>query len=152
MLESWSIVFLSCKLWFLTKHFSYGVFYMWASTYFFLLCHDLRSFKVLHIEWCSPHCVCVMWKEMIERINAPKKELNIIFLNVFPMFFFILTNFFFICIFIIWLSYMHHIIIVQHMFSDFNPFIPLQTCFKWHGYSSFKGEERDLNIQTLDIC
>jgi len=57
-----------------------------------LLCHDLHSFKVLHTKWCSPHYECVMWKEIIERITAPKNEWSIIFLNVLPMFFFILTN------------------------------------------------------------
>jgi hypothetical protein len=88
---------------------------------------------------------------MIERINAPKKKQNIIFLNVFPIFNFILNIKKFICVLIIWLSFMHHIIITQHMFYDLNPFIPLQTCFKWCGYSSFKKEEKNLNIQVLYI-
>jgi hypothetical protein len=120
---------------------------------FFLLCHNLHSFKVLHTKWCSPHYVCIMWIEMIEKFNAPKNEQSIIFLNVLPMFFlFWLFYFFFICVLIIWLSFMHNIILMQHMFYDLNPFIPLQTCFKQHGYSSFKREEKDLNIQTLYIC
>ncbi len=117
---------------------------------FFLLCHDLDSFKVLHTKWCSPYYVCIMWKEMIEIINAPKKEQNIIFFNILVVFFFLLLLFFNLC-FEIWLSFMHHIIIMQHMFYDLNPFIALQTCFKGHGYSSFKREENYLNIQTLYI-
>jgi hypothetical protein len=112
----------------------------------FVLCHDLHSLKVLHTKWCSPHYVCIMSKEMIERINAPKKERNIIFFNVFPMFFLFWLFIFLICVLINWLSFMHHIINMQHMFYDLNPFIPLQTSFKWHVYSSFKREEKDLNI------
>ncbi len=118
---------------------------------FFLLCHDLHSFKVLHTKWCSPYYVCIMRGEMIEIINVPKKKWSLIVLNVLPMFFYF--DFFLkFCVLIIWLIFMCHIIIIQHMFYDLNPFIPLQTCFKWHGYSSFKREEKDLNIQTLYIC
>jgi len=47
---------------------------------------------------------------------------------------------------------MHDIIIIQRMFYDLDPFIDLKTCYKLHGYSSFKREEKELNIQTLYIC
>jgi len=38
--------------------------------------------------------MCIMWKEKIERINGPKNEKNTIILNVFPMFFFWVKNYF----------------------------------------------------------
>jgi hypothetical protein len=119
---------------------------------FFLLCHDLHSFKVFHTKWCSPHYVCIMWKEIIERINAPKKEWSIIFLNVLPMFSLFCLIFFFHLCFDNLIKFYAQIIMIQHMFYYLNPFIPLQTCFKWHGYSSLKRKEKDLNIQTLYIC
>ncbi len=62
--------------------------------FFFPLHYGLHWFKVLH-KWCSPHYLCIIWKETIERINAPKKGRFII---VFKMFFlsilFLLKNYF----------------------------------------------------------
>jgi hypothetical protein len=29
-----------------------------------------------------------------------------------------------------------------YKFYDISPFVPLQACFKWHEYSSFKKEEK----------
>jgi hypothetical protein len=60
--------------------------------------YKLNVLKALNIKWCSPHYVCIMWKEMIEIINEPKKERCITFLNVFPMFWnFWLQNYFDMC-------------------------------------------------------
>jgi hypothetical protein len=33
------------------------------------------------------------------------------------------------------------------MFYDINPFILLQGCFKWHGYSSFKRKGKNLTFK-----
>jgi hypothetical protein len=74
------------------------VFYVWAWTFFFLFRCDLHLLKVLDTKCYSPHYVCIMWKEMIEKINGPIEESFTIFLNVFLMFKKIwLQNYFDIC-------------------------------------------------------
>jgi hypothetical protein len=97
------------------EHFLSWVFHVWACTYFFLLHCNLHPHRVLQTKWCSFHYVCIMWKEMIEKINEPKKKRCIIFLNVLPMVFF--GQFFFW--YGILLSFVHHIIIynMSHMIS-----------------------------------
>jgi len=47
---------------------------------------------------------------------------------------------------------MHDIIIMQHMFYDLDPFIPLQTCLNDMDIHLSKTRKRYLNIQTLYIC
>ncbi len=53
---------------------------------FFLLHCDLHLLKVLNTKWCSPHYVCIMWKETIEIINGPKKGKMYYFPHIFLMF------------------------------------------------------------------
>jgi hypothetical protein len=56
--------------------------------------------------------LCTMWKEMIEKI-VNQKEKNII-ISIFFNFFFFLTKILFCYanVLIIWLNFMHHIIII----------------------------------------
>ncbi len=68
--------------------------------FFLLRCDNTH----LHTKWCSPHHVCIMWKETIERINGPKRK-DVLFSYVFknPGYKIIL-----ICVLIIWLNTSHH--------------------------------------------
>jgi hypothetical protein len=63
------------------------IFYVWASTHFLFFHYGLHLLKMLHNKWCSPHYVCIMWKEKIERFNEPQKERCNILLIVLPMYF-----------------------------------------------------------------
>jgi hypothetical protein len=117
--------------------------------FFVMICIHLKCYTPsdIHLIMCAL-CEKKWLKELMHQ-----KWNKILFSSMFFLFlilFWIYKKF--ICVLIIWLSFMHHIIITQHMFYDLNPFIPLQTCFKWHGYSSFKKEEKNLNIQVLYIC
>jgi len=111
----------------------------------------------IHLKCYTPsdvHLIMSMLCEMkwLKKLMHQKRN-KILFSLMFSLCFLKFgLNLFFICVLIIWLSFMHHIINMQHMFYVVNPFILLQTCFKWHAYSSFKREENDLNIQTIYIC
>jgi len=120
---------------------------MWACTYFFffvMICTHLKCYTPsdVHLVMCAL-CEKKWLKELLHQ-----KRNKILFSSMFFLWFFYFDFFFFffffflvflfcffffffICVLIIWLSFMHHIIIMQHMFHDLNPFIPLQTCFKW---------------------
>jgi hypothetical protein len=138
MLESYRIVFLSYKLWFLIKtSFLYVGMHI-----FFLLCIHLKCYTPsdVHLIRCA-----LREKKWLKELMHQKRN-EVLFSLMFFLCFLFWLFYFFICVLIIWLSFMHHIIIIQHMFYDLNPFISLQTCFKWHGYSSFKRKEKKLNI------
>ncbi len=133
-------MFLSCRV-----RFFYGAFFVMnflclGMHIFFLFQFDLHSFKLLH-KWCSPHYVWITWKELIERISGLQKEIHIILFNVLYIYtiliFFLKMCFDHLLKFCV--SYCYYITQAIH---GINPFIPLQTCFKWHGYSSFKKEEK----------
>ncbi len=54
----------NCAFW---QNIFRNKFLICGHAHFIFLYRDLHSFKVLHTKWCSPHYVCVMWKEMIEK-------------------------------------------------------------------------------------
>jgi len=110
---------------------------------FFLFQFDLHSFNLLH-KWCSPHYVWIMWKELIERISGLQKEVCIILFNVLYIYIYrynfdFFTKMYFDHLLKFCVSYCYYIAQAIH---DSNPFIPLQTCFKLHGYSSFKKKKK----------
>jgi hypothetical protein len=123
--------------------------YVWACTYFFsfiVICTHLS--KMSHNNWCSLHYVCIMWKKLIEITSGLKMD---ILLNVLLMYFSFWLKIILIYVLIIWLSFVHFIIAMKHKPYDINPRIPLQTCFKWHMYVSFKKEQKIPEIQNLHI-
>jgi hypothetical protein len=146
ILEFCRIMLKSCRLWFFIEHFFVTIFlHLNMHICIFLHC-GLHSLQVLHNKWCSFHYVCITWKNTIENFNRPKRK-DVLFSLIFFICFF--SSFFFLCDLIIWLSFVHHIISMQHESYDINSFILLQTCFKWNGYSSFKKREKNLIIKNL---
>jgi hypothetical protein len=109
------------------------MFYVWAWTYIFLFHCDLHLLKVLNTKWCSPHYVCIMWKEKIEIINGPQREKCIIFLNIFLKF---LKFWLQICFDMCFDNLIKHIIsLLYGACSTISNH--LQECFQWHQYSFF---------------
>jgi hypothetical protein len=47
---------------------------MFGHAFFSLLHCGLHSFKMLHNKWCSPHYVCIMWKETITKLVNQKMK------------------------------------------------------------------------------
>jgi len=85
----------SCDFWWSIFCHEFSTF---GHAHFFFLLHcGLHSFKVLHNKWCSFHYVCMMWKEMTEKISGLEKEKCIIFFNVLLKFFFGINNYFDMC-------------------------------------------------------
>jgi hypothetical protein len=127
ILELCGIVFSTCKLSFFMEHFLSRVSNVWACTYCSMFHCCLHSFRVLHNKSCSSHYMCIIWKELIERICEPKKEKCTILLNILLMFFyfFFLVKFYFDMCFDNLIKFMHHIVTIQHKPHDINPFIPL---------------------------
>jgi hypothetical protein len=41
---------------------------------FILLRCDLHLLKVLNTKWCSPHYVCIMWKELLKELMNQKRK------------------------------------------------------------------------------
>jgi hypothetical protein len=103
---------------------------------------------VTHQLMFTSLCVHYVKKKWLKKLMHLKRN-KILFSSMLFLRVFILTIFILICVSINWLSFMHEIIIKQHMFYDLNPFIPLQICFKWHGHSSFKREEKILKHSNL---
>ncbi len=118
---------------------------------FFLLHYDLHLFELLNTKWCSFHYVCIVWKKTIERINGPKKERCIIFLNVFVMFLnFWSQNYFDMCFdnlikCIASLLYSACCMISTHLYLYKNAFNDM-------GINLQKREKKNLSIYNLHIC
>jgi len=76
---------------------------------FFLFHCDLHLLKMLNTKLCSPHYVCIMWKETIKRINGPKKKKMYYFPLCFSYVFnFLVTKLFWYVFLIIWLNASHY--------------------------------------------
>jgi hypothetical protein len=74
---------------------TWNVFSMFGHEHIFFLFHcDLHLLKMLNIKLCSPHYMCIMWKETIERINGPKKKIVLFFLCLPYVFKFLVTKLF----------------------------------------------------------
>jgi hypothetical protein len=133
----------SHKLWFFMEHFLSWVFLClnFGHAHFFPLHYDLHSFKALHNKWCSFIMCAICEKKWLKDVmNQINKDVIIFqcFSYVFFFFFFGLEKYFDLCFDnLIKIYASHH--------YDNKPFISLQTCFKWHGYSSFKSEKKYTN-------
>jgi len=107
------------------------------------------ALKMLH-KWCSHHCMYIMWNETNEKISGLKKKGCNIFLNILP-FFFWLKN---ILIYIFW--YFDWVLCITSLLynisHDIDPLMPLQACFKRHGYLLFQKKKTPLNFLNLYIC
>jgi hypothetical protein len=100
---------------------------------FFLFHCDLHLLKMLNTKLCSPHYVCIMWKETIERINGPQKKTNVLFsFMFFPCFLIFGYKILLICVLIIWFNASHynyiiHVLWYQPTYTFTRMF--LMTCF-----------------------
>ncbi len=89
--------------------------FTYLGMHIFCLHHcGFHSFKVLHDKWCSLHYVYIMWEEIIETINRPKKKMYY-FPKFFSLWFFFWLKNILICVLIIWLNFMHHIIVTYSL-------------------------------------
>jgi hypothetical protein len=86
ILNSAELNFSQIILWLFTKHFNHEYYMFGHAHIFFSFIVVLHLLKVLHNKWSSPHYVCIMRKEKIERFSEPKKEGCNILLNVLPMY------------------------------------------------------------------
>jgi hypothetical protein len=136
----------NCDLWQNNFHNEFSICGHAHMFFFFaMICIHLKCYTPIdvHLIMCA---LCE--KKWLKKLMHLKRN-KILFSSMLFLCVFILTIFILICVSINWLSFMHDIIIKQHMFYDLNPFIPLQICFKWHRHSSFKREEKILKHSNL---
>ncbi len=135
---------LSCRVWFFMEHFFSWVFYVWACTYFFyfiVICiHSSCYTSDVHL---INLIMCELYeKNWLKELMDHKKKIvlfsSMFFLSIYIYIFGYLKKYMcFDQLLKFCVSYCYYIAQAIH---DINPFISLQACFKWHGYSSFKKE------------
>jgi hypothetical protein len=124
------------------EHFLLWIFYVWACTYFFsfnLTCiHSTCYTSDVHLIMCEL-CEKNWLKELVDYKKKYVLFSSMFFIYIYRYNFDFFTKMYFDHLLKFCVSYCYYIAQAIH---DSNPFIPLQTCFKLHGYSSFKKKKK----------